>query len=352
MKSKIKELNDKTFLYDKYIEEKLSCHKIANLIGCDSSTVYKHLKQFDITIRNYTDAGIYANGDNYKFLGSKEWLCDKYINKKMSSEEIAELLSCCSVTIDRALKKLGIEKISKISESIYSMLNNKELLIQKYIEEKLSCKKIAKLIGCNKGTVINALERNGIKRRSNMEVSIINRNKSFDYSKLDDKKWLTKKYWNDKFSPKDISEIIGCSDNIVVYYMRKYSIKMRTRKESSKLENRNKRLSNSSMGEKSSKWKGGISTISFKDKYGIEIIEWKKIAQEVRKRDKFICQYCGNYPSVEVHHLIPARIKIDNSQDNLITLCKSCNMKIEYLTNECLEKNKDPIEIFYDKWSS
>ena len=98
-------------------------------------------------------------------------------------------------------------------------------------------------------------------------------------------------------------------------------------------------------------WKGGISTIPFKKGHGMTPEEWQKLAQSIRKRDHFICQYCGKKNSTSVHHISPRRVKIDNHPDNLITLCKNCHPKVERLTDTYLKKNKDPIEIFYEKWS-
>ena len=105
-------------------------------------------------------------------------------------------------------------------------------------------------------------------------------------------------------------------------------------------------------GENHWNWKGGISGEKFKDRYEITIGEWKILSKKVRERDKYICQYCGKYRAIEVHHIIPARLGVNNSFDNLITLCRSCHKKIEHLTNKYLDENKNPIEIFYEKWSN
>ena len=105
------------------------------------------------------------------------------------------------------------------------------------------------------------------------------------------------------------------------------------------------------IGKKNPNWKGGISVIPFEKKYGMSPEEWKILAQDVRKRNKFICQYCGKKNSTSVHHIFPRRVKIDNHPDNLITLCRSCHIKVEHLTNKYLKKNRDPIEIFYEKWN-
>jgi hypothetical protein len=110
-----------------------------------------------------------------------------------------------------------------------------------------------------------------------------------------------------------------------------------------------KRISYANKGENHPNYKGGISLKEFKDTHGIELEEWKKLAQEIRKRDNFTCQLCGKKGATDVHHIIPRRIKIDNSPDNLITLCRSCHGKVEHLTDIYLSEGKDPREIFFNK---
>ena len=267
MKSKIKELNDKTFLYNEYINKKISAVKISEMIGCSYYFVIKALSQFGIKIRNCKERSI---GELNPFYG------------KHHSKEMIKLMS--------EAKSGKLTRFTDEYHKKFKELNDPEFLIKKYWDESLSLREIAKLIGCGLHGVVSA----------------------FEY----------------------------------------YNIDTRTNEEGCKMENRNKKISDSKIGENNPNWKGGITTIPFKERYGVEIIEWKKITQEIRKRDKFICQFCGKYPSVEIHHITPVRIKINNSQENLITLCKSCHKKIEYITNEYLERDIDPIEIFYEKWSS
>jgi hypothetical protein len=112
-----------------------------------------------------------------------------------------------------------------------------------------------------------------------------------------------------------------------------------------------KKMSEAKKGENHPNYKGGNSLKEFKDAYGLEPEEWKKLAQKIRKRDNFICQLCGKKNATDVHHIIPRRIKIDNSPGNLITLCRSCHTKVEYLINKYLAEGKDPREIFIKKWS-
>ena len=110
-------------------------------------------------------------------------------------------------------------------------------------------------------------------------------------------------------------------------------------------------LKGKNIKENSPNWKGGISSLKFETAHEMTIREWMDLAKEIRKRDNYICQYCGETLSYEVHHITPRRIEIDNHPDNLITLCKPCHLKIEHLTDKYIKQNRNPIEIFYEKWS-
>jgi len=65
-------------------------------------------------------------------------------------------------------------------------------------------------------------------------------------------------------------------------------------------------------------WKGGISFLPYP-------LKWtKKLKQQIRKRDKFVCQICGKNGFV-VHHIDYDK---DNcSPKNLTTLCRKCHRK-------------------------
>ena len=76
------------------------------------------------------------------------------------------------------------------------------------------------------------------------------------------------------------------------------------------------------IGEKSHFWRGGISFYRGTD--------WNFIRVKVWQRDNFTCQICGtNNCKPDAHHIVPYRISKNNSLDNLITLCRSCHMRVE-----------------------
>ena len=103
--------------------------------------------------------------------------------------------------------------------------------------------------------------------------------------------------------------------------------------------------------ELSPNWKGGKVTNDFIKEHGMNPQNWIYLTRRIRKRDNYICQYCGKRASYEIHHILPRRIRIDNHPDNLITLCKHCHGVVEHLTTKYIEQNRNPVEVFYDKWS-
>lgn len=63
---------------------------------------------------------------------------------------------------------------------------------------------------------------------------------------------------------------------------------------------------------------------------------WKKKAEEIKERDKYLCQVClkkniFNYKDLSVHHIIPANeseeLRLEDS--NLITVCEKHHRECE-----------------------
>ena len=74
--------------------------------------------------------------------------------------------------------------------------------------------------------------------------------------------------------------------------------------------------------------------------------DWDKIRYLVYLRDRFTCQDCGiNGIRLDIHHIIPFIANRDNSIDNLITLCRSCHMKQEWITFKEMKGGKNNMEI-------
>lgn len=86
-------------------------------------------------------------------------------------------------------------------------------------------------------------------------------------------------------------------------------------------------------GEKNHNWNGG-----YQPRYGYS---WtRKLKRKIRERDNRECQVCGKTKKeserkLDVHHIVPFKKfgtenhEKANREENLITLCRGCHMKVE-----------------------
>jgi predicted DNA-binding protein YlxM (UPF0122 family) len=100
----------------------------------------------------------------YKELDDKEYLNQRYIDEKWSLQKIADEIGCDKSSVYRACKKHGITRRTRTSK--YPQLNDKAWLKKKYVDERKSCKAIGDIVGCWPGTVQGHLVNYGIERRS------------------------------------------------------------------------------------------------------------------------------------------------------------------------------------------
>lgn len=91
-------------------------------------------------------------------------------------------------------------------------------------------------------------------------------------------------------------------------------------------------ISENRSGPNSPYWRGG--------KVRYRGADWKRQCEQARKRDKHRCQRCGIHEKklsykLDVHHIVPYRsfprgqYKLANQLCNLISLCRSCHIRIE-----------------------
>jgi 5-methylcytosine-specific restriction endonuclease McrA len=93
------------------------------------------------------------------------------------------------------------------------------------------------------------------------------------------------------------------------------------------------KLSAAFSGEKHPNWKGGRN-----DYRGSN---WKECRQQALERDNYTCQFCKTTVNLIIHHIIAYAINKSNSLDNLITLCRSCHYKLEWLITKIEKHNQD-----------
>lgn len=78
----------------------------------------------------------------------------------------------------------------------------------------------------------------------------------------------------------------------------------------------------SKIGELNGNWKGGIGNLPYSLEFN------KNLKERIKSRDGYICQLCGysNPNKLRVHHI--DYNKLNTNEDNFITLCCSCNTKV------------------------
>lgn len=101
---------NKKYLKQKYLDEKLSACQIAELCSCGRETILRRLKKFNIPIRNpreyqHLRCTISIGNDNYC---NKEWLQKKYLIEMLSTRQIARLCNCGKTAINNWIKKHNI----------------------------------------------------------------------------------------------------------------------------------------------------------------------------------------------------------------------------------------------------
>jgi hypothetical protein len=72
--------------------------------------------------------------------------------------------------------------------------------------------------------------------------------------------------------------------------------------------------------DKHPNWQGGKSF----EKYSVDWTNTLKRA--IKERDKYVCQICNSLEDLIVHHR--DKNKLNCNPDNLITLCRSCHIKL------------------------
>ena len=126
-------VNNKEWLYNKYVVENLSIQEISSIAETRQATISSKLKEYGISRKE----ALYKN---------KEWLYDQYITNHKSAVEIAKLIDSNPTTIKRWIKRFNLVNDPK-------PYTNKNWLIDQLKNKEGSVSAISEETGFEKATL-------------------------------------------------------------------------------------------------------------------------------------------------------------------------------------------------------
>jgi 5-methylcytosine-specific restriction endonuclease McrA len=234
-------------------------------------------------------------------LYDKDWLEDQYITHQRTYEQIGEQIGVSKHSIKRAMERLDIPKRRHTSK--YTQLNDKDWLRRMYIDEFLSTKQIADLLGTTIGNVYSALKHCGVRTRTYSE----GQRARFPDGNSGEKhpRWTG-----------GLPVCIDCGQRVI----RRDAVRCKSCNNISRL------------GEGNTNWRGGVTAENRLLRSRKDYKLWKSAVLE---RDEYTCRFCGKNrkedPDLVVHadHIKPfayfpeLRLNLDNGR----CLCVDCHRK-------------------------
>lgn len=285
-----------------------------------ASSLLGDRSMYQLTLQDIESGGQQYENDSDELYKNEAWLRDQYHAQNKTISEIAETADTGHGTVQYWLRKYYIIPANEQLKSLpdVGLLKDRSLLRQKYIQESLTTREIAEIVGFSHSVVRRALRAHKIEVRSMSDGAIAAMEGSYD--DLHDEEWLREQYIDHGKSGHQISREVGCCNHTVYRWLDKHGIETRN--------------TGQPTGNDHPDYSGGPFP------YGEG---WTaKRRRKVRSRDGHKCARCGISQEehqnqfdqkLHVHHITPARQFNDaekrNAMGNLITLCKTCHDTIE-----------------------
>lgn len=330
---------NKQWLFEEYIVKDKSTQAIADEYGCKRNTIQCWLLKHGI--KKETKKRTLQVKHQYQ---DKDYLFFQHILMEKPISVIAKENGVSQDTIRYHLKKNGIQPWRMHPPKLISSEDEK-IILDLYFNHMMSANQIGALFDITHKHVLDIIRKTGANPRDMSHSQILYNKKEYS-PLLDDAKWLEYQHWNKNKSCKEIGEMLGYDAGTIRRKMHKLGIKTKSNAES--------KIGLMS-GEKHPNWQGGLTPLKslLREYFHVNIVP------KIAKRDHYICQKCGvTHTILHIHHMRPfseivneiveehpeLNVEIphdrlllyelvikDNrflDESNLVTLCKSCHIKI------------------------
>lgn len=218
-------------LYRMYVVEGKTSTEISEVYNCYPAAVIQYLAKVNIPRRRGGNTKGKPLPDRFKI--SREELVELYENKRLSSTAIAEMFGCQNTSILYKLRKYGI-RIRHCNETKKGVTNGRKIPIDvdsikwMYVIENKSMAEIAKNIGIGAAVVKSRLEEHGVpikplsqvligKRTGdsnpNWKPSLTKRERELRRDSSKHAKWREKVYAKDNYSCQCCGDATGSNLN-------------------------------------------------------------------------------------------------------------------------------------------
>jgi len=150
-----------------------------------------------------------------------------------------------------------------------------------------------------------------------------------------EKEILIEKYVNQKKSMNTIANELGCGETVIHKWLHRHNVSIRPRSEAmagiEKSEEHKIKLSEWAKKRKgilNANWKHGRA----KKHYGLRIKNYRKLRRLTFERDSYECQECGSDMNLHCHHIKTVKDfpELVGDLNNLLTLCRTCHRRLHF----------------------
>lgn len=203
-------------MYNEYVIKDRSSQEIADEYGCKRNTIQQWLSKHNIK------KTVHRQRQALKPYQDKDYLILQHLTLHKTMTEIANDNHVSSDTIRYYLKKYDIPywRTHKPTSLTDTDIQN---IIHLYTHDHISANQIAQNYGTSHAEIIKLLQQHGIETRNRSEAQLTY-SPECNIALLKDAEWLYKTHWIDNQTCKDIAKIIGCDAGTVRRNMQKLGI--------------------------------------------------------------------------------------------------------------------------------